>query len=307
LASPEERSEVHAAQGGAPALLAASGRIVAEEAHLLSLGHVSARGQGLAIVGEHGAFMRFFLQRASLEAGTLLIAGEEPRAALRSGALGLCRASLDWDVTWTVQNALEASAALGGASQGAARRTLDALRLGRRRSSRINQLTLLERRLVTLAAALVTEPLVVVLERPFWTLEDGAADLFETILTEQLASRSWIALLDLAGPWERRLCERADAGVLLARGGHLLGPLDARDWLGEADVFWVRAGGTDGALSTALREAGAEVTRGPAPGTLVVRGASGRQIAELTARAGVTLHELAPLERRSVRLEDPTG
>jgi predicted ABC-type transport system involved in lysophospholipase L1 biosynthesis ATPase subunit len=296
LASPEERSDVHSAPSEVPALLAASGgRVVAGKAHLLTLGHFSARGQGLALVGEHGAFMRFLMQRASLEQGALLVAGEEPHAQLRSGALGLCRASLEWDATWTVQGALEASAALGGAPHGAARRTLDALRLSRRRSNRIEQLTPLERRLLTLAAALVTEPQVVVLERPFWTLTDSAADLFETVLAEHLVSRSWIALLDLGGPWDRRLCERADAGVLVARGGHLFGPLEARDWLGDADVFWVRAGGTDGALSDALREAGAEVTRGPAPGTLVVRGASGRKIAELTARTGVTLHELAPL------------
>ncbi len=290
-----------------PALLAASGgRIVAGGASLLTLGRFSLQGQGVAVVGESSALMRLLLQQATLEEGSLLFAGDEPRSALRSGALGLCRAALEWDATWTVQNALEASAALAGAPRDAARRTLDRLRLSRRRTSRIDQLTVLERRLLTLAAALVTDPRLVVLERPFSTLEDGASDLFETILGEQLATRSWIALLDLGGPWERRLCERADAGILLARAGHLVGPLEAQDWLGAADVFWVRAGGTEGPLTAALREAGADVSRGPAEGTLVVRGVSGRRIAEVTARAGVTLHELAPLGHASL-VAAPTG
>ena len=71
---------------------------------------------------------------------------------------------------------------------------------------------------------------------------------------------------------------------------------EAADWLGAADVFLLRTTGADDALVNALRDtAGAEVSRGSAPNTLVVRGLSGRAIAELTARAGVTLRELTPL------------
>ncbi len=269
---------------------------MAGSARLLELGDLSLRGRGAAIVGEHGALVRLLLQQASLEGGSLQIGGQEPRAALRSGALGLCRATLEWDPSWTVESALDASASLAGAPQGAARRTLNALRLGPRRTVRIERLTPLERRLLTLAAALVTEPRVVLLERPFSTLEDAAAELFETVLTAQLAKRSWIALLDLDGPWERRLCERADAGVVVVRAGHALGPFQAADWLGEADVFLVRTTGADDALVSSLRDtAGAAVSRGSAPNTLVVRGLSGRAIAELTARAGVALRELTPL------------
>ncbi len=293
MASPEANEPK--APAAPPLFESTGGRIVLGGASLLDLGEHAARGQGLAIAFEHAALVRLLVGQAELEGGQVRFFGRTPHEALSSGKLGLGLATLEWDPDFTVETALVTSASLVGTSKGPALRTLRRLRLEPRRNTRLDKLTLLERRLLTLAAALVTEPDVVLLERPFSTLDDNAAQLFETVLADELATRRWIALVDLGGPWERRLCARADAGVLVARAGRLLGPFEAEPWLEETDVFWVRAGGVDTAWHASLREAGGAVSLGPAPGTLLVRGLTGRRIATLTSRAGVALHELAPL------------
>lgn len=299
MASPDAQA-AHPARAGSterdePLFETTGGCIVRGGARLLELGRHAIFGRGLVIAFEHAALAHLLLGRATLEDGGLRFSGHEPKGALSSGRLGLQPAQLSWEGDFTVEGALSASASLAGSTPSDARRTLTALRLAPRRSARIDKLTALERRLLTLAAALVTEPDVVLLDRPFLTLDDAGAQLLETVLAQQLATRRFIALLDLQSPWERRLCARADAGVLVARAGQLLGPFSAEEWLEKSDVFWVRAGGEETRWSGVLSEAGGQVAEGPAPGTLIVRGLSGRTIAALCAKAGVLLHELAPL------------
>lgn len=276
-----------------PALIEASaGRLLVDGARLLEFDAWQAVGRGCCLTGDFSPLLRWLLHEGELE-GSLTIAGQPPHEALRSGGLGLGLASSPWDPGWTVGAALEASASLVGASKTQVDHALGKTRLARHRSVRVAQLNRPLRQLLALAAAVVTEPAVILLDRPFAGLDDEAAQFVETVIWDVSEGRRWIALVDVAAPWERRLCERADAGVFVARAGRIVGPFDSSEWLAGPQVFWVQVRG-DGAAEALGAEA-SQLDPGPTPDTFVVQGLSGRRIAQLAASAGATLRELVPL------------
>ncbi len=282
-----------AAPEPSPALLEASaGRLLVDGYPLLEFAPWRAEGHGCCLTGDFSALLRWLLHEGELE-GSLTVAGLHPHDALRRGLLGLALSSTTWDPSWTVGAALKASASLVGASPAQIDHAMARARLTRHRGSRLAQLNRPQRRLLALAAALVTEPAVVLLDRPFAGLDDEAAQFVETVLWEMCEGRRWVALVDVASPWERRLCERADAGVFVARGGRIVGPFQSEDWLSGPQVFWVHLIGAGAA--EALRAEATQVDAGPAPDTFIVQGLSGRHIAELARSAGARLRELVPL------------
>lgn len=275
-----------------PLIEAEQARVLLGGGWALDVGTWRAEGRGCCLFGDFDGLVRWLLQEAELE-GRLSFAGLEPRRALRSGALGLALASSQWEPTWTVGAALEASASLVGGTAKQVRRALERTRLWRHRTLRLAQLNLPLRRLLALAAAVVTEPAVVLLERPFDGLDDEAAQFVEMVLADVIEGRRWIALVDGTAPWERRLCEQADGGVFVARRGRVLGPFRGEGWLEAPRIYWLHAVGSG--AEEALRAGGVRVEPGPAPDTWVVSGLSGRAIAERMAAAGVQLRELLPL------------
>lgn len=281
----------------APLIESVDGRVLVGGAPLLELGTWRAEGRGSCLLGDFDGLRRWLLQEAELE-GRLTFGGVEPRSALRSGALGLGLTSSEWDLGWTVGSALESSASLVGATAAQVHRALERTRLWRHRSLRLAQLNLPLRRLLALAAAVVTDPAIVLLERPFEGLDDEAAQFVETVLVDAIEGRRWIALVDGTTPWERRLCEQADGGVFVARGGRVIGPFEGDGWHEGPRVYWVHVVGSG--VEEALRTGGVRVDPGPAPDTWVVYGLSGRSIAERTASVGAHLRELAPLSPAAV-------
>lgn len=275
-----------------PLIEADDARVLIGGGYVLELGTWRVEGRGCCLLGDFDGLLRWLLQEAELE-GRLSVGGFEPRRALRSASLGLALASSQWDPTWTVGAALEASASLVGGSAEQVRRAMERTRLWRHRTLRLAQLNVPLRRLLALAAAVVTEPAVVLLERPFDGLDDEAAQFVEMVIGDLTAGRRWIALVDGTAPWERRLCEQADGGVLVARGGRVLGPFQGEGWLEAPRVYWLHVVGSG--AEEALRADGVRVEPGPAPDTWVVSGLSGRAIAERMAAAGAQLRELLPL------------
>jgi hypothetical protein len=276
----------------APLLESSGGRLLVGGAVLLEFGAWRAEGRGACLVGGFEPLVRWFLHDAELEGG-LRLGGWLPHEGLRCGALGLSLAAPSWDASWTVAALLEASASLAGAAGPQIARVLDKTRLTRHRGVRLGQLNAPLRRLLSLATAAVTEPEVLILEHPFAGLDDDAAQFLETVLADLTEGRRWIGLVDVGTPWERRLCERADAGVFVVRSGAVLGPFGGSEWLEGPVVYWVHLVGDAGA--DALRAQGAQVDAGPAPESWIVRGLSGRRIVEVAASAGAQLRELVPL------------
>lgn len=275
-----------------PLLEASAGRLLVGGSPLLEFAPWRAVGRGCCLTGDFSPLLRWLLHEGELE-GSLTIAGLHPHDALRRGLLGMALSSTTWDPTWTVSAALKASASLVGATAAQVDHALARTRLTRHRGTRLAQLNRPLRRLLALAAAVVTEPAVVLLDRPFAGLDDEAAQFVEAVLWEVCEGRRWVALVDVAAPWERRLCERADAGVFVARAGRIVGPFQSEDWLSGPQVFWVHLLGAGAA--EALRAEATQVDAGPAPDTFIVQGLSGRRIAELAHSAGGRLRELVPL------------
>lgn len=275
-------------------LEASDARIALSSTPLLELGSWRAEGRGACLVGDFDPLVRWLLGEGEL-AGRLTIGGLDPHLALRRGVLGLALAAPRWEPTWTTEELLRASASLVGASVAQVRRALERTRLARHRGVPIGRLNSVQRRLLALTCASVTEPAVILFERPFAGLNDDAAQFLETVLAELTAGCSWLALVDVTTPWERRLCERADAGVFVARGTRALGPFAGAEWLEGPRVFWVHVAGTEAA--EALRTQGGQVDPGPAPDTLIVRGLSGLHIVQALAQGGARLRELVPLSQ----------
>lgn len=275
-----------------PLLESSGGRLLVGGACLLEFGAWRAEGRGACLVGGFEPLVRWLLHDAELEGG-LRIGGWLPHEGLRAGTLGLSLRAPLWDAGWTVAALLEASASLAGATGSQVSRILEKTRLMRHRAVRLGQLNAPLRRLLSLATAAVTEPEVLIFEHPFADLDDDAAQFLETMLWDVTEGRRWLGLVDVATPWERRLCERADAGVFVARSGAVLGPFGGSEWLEGPAVYWVHLDGRE--APDALRAQGAQVDAGVAPESWIVRGLSGRRIAEVVASSGARLRELVPL------------
>ncbi len=278
----------------APLLRCDGASIATGGSRLLELGDLVVPDGGLCLIGETDPVVRLLLQDATLESGRFEIVGQEPHAALRSGRLGLGLSSSRLNEEWTVGESLEGAAALVGADKNRVTFALERTRTTALKKSPLRSLSPLQRRLVTLAHAIVSEPEAVFLAEPFRDLEDSAADYLEVMLHELMGPR-WIAAISGTSPWERRLVERASAGVVILRGGRASGPFSAGDWLAGADVFWVRVSSQRTAVSERLEQAGAEVHPSERAGALLVRGVSGASIALAASEAGSVLLELAPL------------
>jgi len=268
------------------ALALPSGRELALEAAL------RIPGRRLLCAGDARYLLDAMVDPDVLRRGEMQIWGEAPSVALASGRAGYCPEQLPAPADFDVFGALLGSARLIGCSATDVRLALERTQaegLGRRR---LQDLGVLERRLVGLAHGLTGDPELVLLDDPFADLEDTAAELVWSVLMRELEHRAWIFGSNLRSPWARRFALAAEQ-ALTGEGGTILGPLPAAELV--ASGAWARFDHVSEELLAAVRQRGADVVRMPRHDVLLVRRLGGLALAEAAAGVGCSLLELVPL------------
>ena len=235
-------------------------------------------GELFGFVGSNGAgkttTMRIALGVLAADAGEVRFDGRPVDLATRR-RIGYMPEERGLYPKMKVRDQLVYLAQLHGMSTGDARRAtdgwIDRFGLGARRDDEVQKLSLGNQQRVQLAAALVHEPAVLVLDEPFSGLDPVAVDLMSEVLREQ-ADRGVPVLfsshqLDLV----ERLCDRVGIvrnGQMVASGGvtelRESGPVRLMVDGPESDVDWtagltgVRVVAVDGTRTTVELGAGSD-------------------------------------------------
>jgi len=183
----------------------------------------------VALVGYFSPLLRLLRGEARLARGAVRVAGDDATGVLRSGRVALASQEAP-SVTWTAERYLEESARLSLLGRQPARARVQAvlasLDLAEVSKVRLRELGTRERRLVSLARAVLGNPDVICAEAPLAEL-DGAsearvADALERILAERrlIVSFPTAPLGGRAG----ELFERADLTITV-RDGALVTPI----------------------------------------------------------------------------------
>src|SRR4051794_17433790 len=258
-----------------------------------------AEGSLYGFVGRNGAgkttAMRIVLGVLAPDAGEVRWRGE-PVAREARRRFGYMPEERGLYPKMRVLDQLVHLARLHGFSASRARTTAEALLgrlgLGDRASDRTESLSLGNQQRVQLAAALVHEPELLVLDEPFSGLDPVGVDVLADVLTERV--RAGVAVLFSSHQLE--LVERLCDGVAIVEGGRLVASGTVAELRSRAAARrWVVE--VDGA---------AEDWRARLPGT-VVDGTDGRAVLELgesddeqrvldAARAAGRVRRFAPVE-----------
>ncbi|MCA9595812.1 MAG: hypothetical protein KC776_21005 [Myxococcales bacterium] len=239
-------------------------RIDADGAPLLEGLNASASGPRVTLIGEFGALFALLAGEAKVTAGSVRIAGHSAEGAVAEGVVGLLLADPPLPLKWKALEYLSESAALLGhplsrgralAAQAMARLGLDALA-----DRRLEALTLLERRSVLLAHALLGDPPVLALQDPLSDLSDREQEAMTQLLDRAQHDKSLLvsSRAHAVTGHERALVDRADATLVL-EAGTLTGHVGPARHLTDGRRYRVTATKNGDALADALTERGHHV------------------------------------------------
>ncbi len=194
----------------------------------------------------------------------------------------------------------------GSAARDATTRWLERLGLGERLGDRADQLSLGNQQRVQLAAALVHDPGLLVLDEPFAGLDPIGTD----VLAEVLSERAQAGVPVLFSSHQLELVERLCSGVAIIDAGRLVasGPVDELrrghadpilrvDVDGAGEAWWESAGG----VASAERS-------GPSTHLTLAHGADPQRILDAARASGTVTHfsevepSLADVFREAVRV-----
>lgn len=174
------------------------------------------------------------------------------------------------------------------AAEAAARHWIERLGLGDRVGDRLERLSLGNQQRVQLAAALVHEPGLLILDEPFAGLDPGGVDA----LSEVLRERAEAGVAVLFSSHQLELVERLCAEVVIISEGHLVaaGPVEELR-AGEQRLLRVHVPGADG-VRWAHGLGGVGVVRQDERGTLLslAREADSESVLDAARRAGRVQH-----------------
>jgi ABC-2 type transport system ATP-binding protein len=251
-------------------------------------------GRVTGFLGPNGAgkttTMRALLGLLRPSSGQALVDGSAPVAMtdpLRT--IGAALEATAFHPGRSGRNHLRTLAAAAGIADSRVEEVLEMVELGGAAKRRVKGYSLGMRQRLALAAALLGEPQILILDEPANGLDPQGMRWLRDLLREQAAGGRTVLV---SSHLLSEVAQTADELVLI-RDGKLVSQTSLAEFTaGAASLIRVRASRLDD-LATGLAELGAAVER---DGTevLLVGGVDSEQIGELALRLGVALHELAP-------------
>ncbi len=256
---------------------------------------MSTTGSSVAIVGAPRALFEAACGVREVTAGSLLVAGQQPREAIRSGSVASSPVDVPVPARWTLADLAIENARLSGRPRGEAQKralaAIEAMKLASFAKSRLGVLELSVKRAAMLCAALATGAEVLLVEDFTTGLPDGAARSLAKLFVAACENRRWVLFagrLALSSP----LGLHADEAVLFA-GSRLVSMGMPADIASRERTFTLRTSGDAPAFAAKLRERGAQVET---PETEVEGSTSHLTV---TMPDDLTTHELVALARAS--------
>ncbi len=254
----------------APLVAAQDLRIDVAGAIAIERATFASRGSSVALLGDEHGILSAIAGAAEVRAGALSILGTEivDGSHLRSNLVGMAALDPPLPPHWTAREYLVWGARLGGADRASAARAADGglARFGLESAAaqKLESLSLIERRVLVLAQAVIGEPEVLVASGPLSGLGGREAAYVASAWATASRGRKWIVSLSnlYLGSAESVLAQSAD-DLLLFASGRLVrqGKLDRLERDAVGYTITVRSKVDD--LRTALRARGVELTGGP--------------------------------------------
>jgi ABC-2 type transport system ATP-binding protein len=269
-------------------------------------------GRVTGFLGPNGAgkttTMRALLGLLSPSSGEALVEGSPP-ATMRAplGTIGAALEATAFHPGRSGRNHLRCLAAGAQIPRSRVEEVLEMVELGGAAKRRVKGYSLGMRQRLALAAALLGDPRILILDEPANGLDPQGMRWLRDLLRSQAAEGRTVLV---SSHVLSEVDQTADE-LIVIRSGKLVSQTTLAEFTASGQVpSRVRAANPE-ALATALTARGAKVERDSE--ALLVSGLSGEEIGELALAAGIALHELAPqrssLEERflEVTSEDEGG
>lgn len=293
----------------APTLVARGVRVEVDGAPALTSLDLATRGDRVLLVGSAGPLLTAIAGvrprgdtpladplHASITAGELEILGRDVRSGAHHAVCGVALHDPALPLRWTVVEYLLSCARLDGASRRAAKLlaggVLETLSLTALARTRLRAMSTLERRVVVLAGAVVSQPAAVLVDNPLERLDAREASLMLGALGRALYGRAALVsvprvkLTDATGELARTATD-----ICLFRGGALVLHDGAAELLSKGRLYELTVTANGDALAAALEEQGLTLRGGPYHHSIVLPEDLGPSIvlaAAARARAPVT-------------------
>jgi len=262
-------------------LHAAAARISVGETTAVAELTLCTRGDRVLLLGDTEALMAAITgvplgaHVPRLSGGSLAVAGHDVATGAHRVVAGLAAFDPPLPMDWIVAEYLIWHARLGGASKAAAktlaRDALVTLELLAMATRPLSSTSLVQRRAVVLASALLGKPPLLVLDKPLDGLDEAAAGWLLELLARATADCSAIVSASNVRPntSSGRLASTA-TDICLLRAGVLLTNAEPAELLCGAKMFEVTVRHNAGALRDALATRGLELQGGPCHFSLTV-------------------------------------
>ena len=264
-------------------------------------------GRVTGFLGPNGAgkttTMRALLGLLRPSGGEALVESRPPTAMAEPlGTIGAALEATAFHPGRSGRNHLRCLATAAGLPTRRVDEVLEMVELSGAAGRRVKGYSLGMRQRLALAAALLGEPRILILDEPANGLDPQGMRWLRDLLKAQAAEGRTVLV---SSHVLSEVAQVADE-LIVIRDGRLVSHSTLEEFTagGQAPLR-VRAAAPD-RLAAALAERGAEVE--PDDGALMVRGLSGQQVGELALSLGIALHELAPqhssLEARFLEVMD---
>jgi ABC-2 type transport system ATP-binding protein len=253
-------------------------------------------GRVTGFLGPNGAgkttTMRALLGLLGPSSGEVLVDGQPPQAMrdpLRT--IGAALEATAFHPGRSGRNHLRTLAEAARVPDSRVDEVLEMVELTGAAKRRVKGYSLGMRQRLALAAALLGEPRILILDEPANGLDPQGMRWLRDLLREQAAGGRVVLI---SSHLLSEVAQTADRLVVI-RKGKLVAETSLAEFTAAADGGRVRVRAADlDSLASGLGELGGNVERDD--GALLVGGLSGEQIGELALRRGVAIHELAPLQ-----------
>lgn len=234
--------------------------------------------------------MRALLGLLAPSGGEALVEGHRPvemQAPLQT--IGAALEATAFHPGRSGRNHLRALAAAAGLPRARVEEVLEMVELSGAADRRVKGYSLGMRQRLALAAALLGDPRILILDEPANGLDPQGMRWLRDLLKAQAAAGRTVLV---SSHVLSEVAQTADELVVIRKGKLVSQSTLAEFTAGGLVPSLVRASRLD-ELAGALREAGAKVDRAE-DGGLLVSGLGGEQIGELALARGIAIHELAP-------------
>jgi ABC-type cobalamin/Fe3+-siderophores transport system ATPase subunit len=250
----------------------------------------------LLVMGAPRALFEAVCGMREVAHGKIVVGGEAPIAAVRTGKLASAPLDPPMPPRWTVRTYVAWSARLAGHGRRAAAAMADdalaRMKLTSMANAQAARATAQVRRAIVIAAALATGARTIVLDDPLALLPDAQARTLGRVLATALADRTWIAFVGRT-PLASPLALEAEEAVVLA-GSHVAAQGAPAEIAARDRSYALRVEGNAPALSRRLQELGARVSGAPEAMTVDLGELTTRELLAAAIEQGAVVVELRP-------------